>query len=126
MQQRDPAVWLPTAREHLVVAANVDDPVRMRCFHGQRVVEMSIKGVLVHRGIEFPYIHRLEDLVKLLPVADVPDLLAEVGALTPYAVQEMYPGVLTDLTDDHADEAAGLARVVVEWAASIIEAEPAD
>jgi len=120
MQQRDPAIWLAIAREHLVVAANADNPIRMRCFHGQRAVEMSVKGVLVHRGIEFPYIHRLEDLAKLLPT-DVPEFIADIGRLTPYAVEEVYPGTFTDLGDDHAAEAVNLAQAVVIWAATIIE-----
>lgn len=120
MQQLDPAAWLSTAREHLAVAANTDDPIRMRCFHGQRAVELSLKGVLVFHAIEFPYTHTLENLAKLLP-ADAPDHIADIGRLTPYAIQEMYPGMLTDLNDDHASEAVEMARNVVQWAASIIE-----
>lgn len=123
MQQLDPALWLTTAGEHLAVAANVDDPIRMRCYHAQRAVELSLKGVLMHHGIEFPYTHTLEALAKLLPLS-LPEHLADVADLTPYAIQEMYPGMLTDLTNDHAAEALELSRAVVGWAANIIEPAP--
>jgi HEPN domain-containing protein len=116
----DPHAWLNAAREHLSVAGNTDDPVRVRCFCGQRAVELSLKAVLIHGGIEFPYTHTLEFLVKLMP-DELPSELAGIGALTPYAVEEMYPDTFTELGADHAHEAVELARAVVSWATSIIE-----
>lgn len=80
------------------------------------------QGVLIFRGTEFPFTHTLERLVALLPEEDA-DGVPEVGALTPYAVEEMYPDTLTDLTGDHAGEAAALARAVVEWARSIVRGD---
>lgn len=115
----DPATWLATALDHLATVENTDVPVRIRCFCGQRAVELSVKAVLIHRGIEFPFTHTLERLVALLPVDDA-DAVPQVGALTPYAVEEMYPDTFTEVTIDHAQEAATLARTVVEWATSIV------
>lgn len=116
----DPAVWLATAREHLVVVENDTLPVRIRCFSGQRAVEIAIKGVLVHHGVRFPYVHTIDELIALVP-GGVPENVAESDVLTPYAVQEMYPTTFTDLGTDHAAEAVELARTVVAWAVSVIE-----
>ena len=116
----DPTLWLSAAREHLVATEAGVNPLRVRCFHGQRSVELAVKAVLIFHNIEFPKVHTLERLIAMLPeetVAGVP----EVGALTPYAVEEMYPDTFTELTDDHADAAVEVARSVVAWASSIID-----
>lgn len=93
---------------------------RHRCFHGQRAVELSVKAVLIHHGIAFPFTHEVDALIELVP-GGVPEHVANADILTPYAVEEMYPDTFTDLTEEHATEAVELARAVVTWATSIIE-----
>lgn len=119
---QDPTVWLAAAREHLATTESGASSLRIRCFHGQRTVELAFKAVLLHHGIEFPYTHTLAKLVNLMPDT-VPAQVSEAAGLTPYAIQEMYPDTFTELGDDHAEEAVELARAVVTWAASIIEPE---
>jgi HEPN domain-containing protein len=124
-QRHDPLAWLESAREHLGSTENVTISIRHRCFHGQRAVELALKAVLIHHGIVYPFTHELDALMELLP-DDPPDDIIEAAALTPHAVFEMYPDTYTDIGSDHAIEAVELARTVVEWASSIVEAEPAD
>lgn len=115
----DSHLWLAAAREHLQISEMADVPTRGRCFHAQRAVEMALKSLLLHHGLEVPKVHALERLALLLP-GEVPDFARQAAALTAYAVEEMYPDTFTDLTDDHASEAAALAGAVVEWAESIV------
>lgn len=119
----DAAEWLQAAREHLAVAGNVSDPARIRCFCAQRAVELAVKAALIHLGVDFPRLHALDELMALVP-GGVPDDVSQADALTPYAVQEIYPDTYTGLGDDHASEAVDLARVAVEWAASIVAHDP--
>lgn len=116
----DPQVWLSAAREHLAAAGNDANPNRIRCFCSQRSVELSLKALLLHHGIDVPKVHTLERLVLLLP-GDVPDAARQAVGLTTYAVEEMYPDTFTDVSDDHAVEAAEQARAVVRWVAGLID-----
>lgn len=104
------------------MASNDADPARIRCFCGQRAVELAVKAVLIHHGVNFPRLHTLDELMALVP-GGVPDTVADADALTPYAVQEIYPDTYTGLDADHAAEAVTLARTAVEWATFIIEPE---
>jgi HEPN domain-containing protein len=113
-------MWMNAAKEHLLTAKIDRNPVRVRCFHGQRCVELSLKAVLIHHGIEFPLTHTLAKLIELVPVTP-PDVIHEAAGLTPYAVEEMYPDTFTDLDADHAAEAVELALAVLTWAESVVE-----
>lgn len=92
----------------------------MRCFHGQRAVELALKAMLLHHHVDYPLSHSLHRLIAALPI-DVPEHVTQAAQLTGYAVEEMYPDTFTDLSDDHADVAVALSRAVVEWAEGIIE-----
>lgn len=120
----DAALWLQTARRHLMSAEVGQLDERHRCFHGQRAAELSVKAVLIHHGVPFPFTHEVDALMALVP-GGVPEHVADADILTPYAVEEMYPDTFTDLSQDHVVEAVELARAVVAWAASIIEIDGA-
>ena len=120
MSQRDSEIWLASARAHAETTANASVDARQRCFHGQRAVEMSLKAVLMHYDVGFPFTHQLDALMGLVP-GGVPDGIIEASSLTPHAVQEMYPDTFSDVGTGHAEEAVVLAHVVVAWAATIIE-----
>lgn len=79
-----------------------------------------MKAVLIWNEIDFPFTHTVERLAKLLP-DPMPDHLLEIGNLTPFAVEEMYPDTFTDLSVDHATEAIALATAAIDWASSIIQ-----
>jgi HEPN domain-containing protein len=112
-------IWLEAAREHEAAAALSQNPLRVRCFHGQRAVELALKALLVWHGVRYPNTHALNRLIELIPV-DVPDAVDLAQQLTTYAVQEMYPDTFSPVTVEDAETAAELARVVVIWAASFI------
>lgn len=115
----NPAVWLNVAREHLAATKIDANPVRVRCFHGQRAAELALKALLLHYAVEVPKVHSLERLALLLPF-EVPDAVREAAGLTAYAVEEMYPDTFNSLTANHADDASAQAVAVVEWVSNII------
>jgi len=55
----DPAEWLRRARSNLNLAAVQGPGICLEdlCFEAQQAAEKAIKGVLVARGVQFPYIH---------------------------------------------------------------------
>jgi HEPN domain-containing protein len=63
------------------------------CFHAQQAAEKAIKGVLLSRGIRFPYVHDLGALLSLAARHGVlvPDEIAAADRLTDYAVLTRYP-----------------------------------
>ena len=81
-----------------------------------------MKAVLLHRKIEFPFIHDIEALLEIMTQSGllVPPNVADVGALTPYAVEARYPGYEEEITPVQVDEAIRLAESVLAWAAGTI------
>lgn len=69
-------------------------PAWIAAFHAQQCVEKSLKAFLVHRQVEFPFIHDLGMLLDLCgaPLRSSPEL-CEVVDLTAYAVAARYPGI---------------------------------
>jgi HEPN domain-containing protein len=59
------------------------------CFHAQQAAEKAIKAVLLHRGIRFPYVHDIGELMRLLKrkAASVPSRVWKARQLTDYAVE---------------------------------------
>lgn len=119
----DPREWLRSARSDLALAgAQVPGAdLEAFCFHAQQAAEKAIKGVLLSRGIRFPYVH---DLGALLAIAarngvTVPEAITAADRLTDYAVLTRYP-LPDSVTEAEHREAVTLARQVVEWADSEI------
>ena len=61
-------------------------------FHAQQAAEKMLKAILTYEGIEFPFTHRLSDLLDLLKdnQINVPDTFEELRFLTPFAVDFRY------------------------------------
>lgn len=95
------------------------------CFDAQQAAEKAIKGLLVHRRVEFPKTHAIMDLLSLLEANGiaVPGEIRQAGALTRYAVHTRYPGVGEEVTEEEYLRAVDLAECAVRWAESLIEAE---
>ncbi|HEY7830441.1 MAG TPA: HEPN domain-containing protein [Solirubrobacteraceae bacterium] len=70
-------------------------------FHSQQAVEKSLKAVLAHRGVEFPFTHDLDGLLELCQGSgiDVPEELSDVDHLSPYGVQLRYGTVRPSILD---------------------------
>ncbi|MBX7256141.1 MAG: HEPN domain-containing protein [Candidatus Hydrogenedentes bacterium] len=90
--------WVQKAENDLTTAVHTlklreDCPTDAVCFHAQQCVEKYLKAFLVYRGIHFPRVHNIEELVALVPRTDRPDLSAvEQERLTDFATATRYPG----------------------------------
>lgn len=115
----DPRHWLARARSDLAIAAAQIEGAFLEdlCFHAQQAAEKALKALLLHRGIRFPYVHDLAELVHRLELAGValPGPIREAVRLTDYAVEARYPGPAESVTEQEWQEALRLAREVVRW-----------
>jgi HEPN domain-containing protein len=123
---KDPQRWMQNARADLAFAG-VPLPLggmyEQLCFHAQQAAEKSIKAVLLHLGIEFPFTHNLQMLLDLLP--DHISITTEVGnaiELNAYAVLTRYPGELEPVSISDYERALSIARATVEWAEILLKA----
>jgi HEPN domain-containing protein len=83
----------------------------------EQAAEKALKALLRDRGIEFPPVHDLGELVDLLTrkwIA-VPERIREAVSLTHYAVQTRYPGDYEPVSEQEWHEALQLATAVVRW-----------
>jgi len=82
--------WL-TARHLMTLSEDYAlDAVR---FHAQQCAEKYLKSLLVLHSLPVPKTHDLRKLVRLVPVADAPDVTVEdLQLLTGFAVDMRYPG----------------------------------
>lgn len=73
-------------------------------FHAQQAAEKMLKSALASKGIDFPFTHRLVELIDLLKDngIDFPEDLEELRFLTPFAVTFRYD--LFEEEDDDDDE----------------------
>ena len=105
-----PDEWLIHARSDLKLAklGIAQDVLREQiCFHAQQAVEKSLKAVLLHFKVDFPFTHDLEELLDTLKIAgiSIPSNLNEIGVLTPYAVETRYPGYWGEISESEVIEA---------------------
>lgn len=127
-----PKDWLRLAESDLRLAqiASRDEMVspEMACFHAQQAAEKAIKAVLLAKRVEFPLSHDIEQLVRLAEVGglELPDVVREADALTPYAVEARYPGYWLEITPAEVLEALGIAERVLLWAREYMGGEPAE
>jgi len=92
------------------------------CFDAQQAAEKAVKAMLIHREVEYPYVHDLAELLTLLQLAglDVPELVKQSSKLTRYAIVARYPGTLGPVTEEEYEEAISTAEEVVQWAERIV------
>jgi len=123
----DPFEWLNRAKSNLERAKS---DVRLTgvyledlCFDAQQAAEKSIKSVLIHLGIEFPYVHDITDLLTILEGKghSISGEIREAGRLTRFAVETRYPGLSEPVTQDEYEKAIAIADIVVRWAEEILK-----
>ncbi len=116
----DPREWLNRARSNLAKAKTriVDVYWEDLCFDAQQAAEKAIKAVLIHHGVEFPYVHDLNRLLALLETRGlaIPDAVRRAARLTRYATITRYPGVPEPVSEAQYREAVASAEAVVHWA----------
>ncbi len=116
-----PQEWLRHAESDLLLAKlgadNEDVLTAQVCFHAQQAIEKALKGLLIQRGLRFPPVHDLEQLLEIAQRAkiDLPDWAEELLDVTPYAVETRYPGYWDDILPAERDRALELATMTLAW-----------
>jgi HEPN domain-containing protein len=112
--------WLEMAQGDLEFASHYPAPERhykRLCFFAQQAAEKAIKAVLVKEGVDFPFVHNVERLLKLVPPqVGVPPGVQEAKILTDYAAIFRYLPHPEPPGEEDWREALRLAGAVVEWA----------
>lgn len=87
-------------------------------FDAQQAAEKAIKAVFISRGIDFPYVHDLAELLTLLDRAGevVPLAVDDATRLTSFAIVTRYPGAVESVTTEEYERAVAIAETVVAWA----------
>ncbi|MFB0534351.1 MAG: HEPN domain-containing protein [Anaerolineae bacterium] len=121
----DPREWLNRAKSNLIQAKSEKPGVYWEdlCFQAQQAAEKSVKALLLHRGLRFPYVHDLAELIELLEQQgeSIPSGIREVARLTNYAVEARYPGLAEPVTREEYKMAVVLAEEVVRWVEKALE-----
>jgi HEPN domain-containing protein len=121
--------WVEKAEDDLKVSTYLltmghECPYSAVCFHAQQCVEKYIKALLVYYGIDFPKIHDLTKLTRLVPAEMlIPLSDEEQDKLTDYATVDRYPGDREPITGAEAEEAVSIARRVREAIRSFLPPE---
>lgn len=119
----DPREWLNRARSNLIQAKTLQASVYLEdlCFNAQQGAEKAIKAVLIHQGVEFPNIHDLTELLRLVQGAGerIPDSVKRAGMLSRFAIFTRYPGT-RPVSHEEYEEAIKIAEEVLRWAESIL------
>jgi len=116
--------WLRRARSDFALARVGPQPDVMYnelCFHAQQTVEKCLKAILVDRKIEFPRVHNIAYLFRLLPSdVDLPSAAMEAMGLTTYAVMTRYPGDYEEITPEMYHDAIRVAYAILYWAECVV------
>jgi HEPN domain-containing protein len=88
------------------------------CFDAQQAAEKAIKAVCLHRGVSFPRIHDLTQLLTLLEQSGmkVPKYVWQAGRLTRFAVETRYPAFAKPVTKRQHQTMVRISAAVVRWA----------
>ena len=121
----DPREWLNRAKSNLIQAKGEEPGVYWEdlCFQAQQAAEKSLKALLLQRGVRFPYVHDLAELIELLEQQgeNIPSGIREVVRLTNYALEARYPGLAEPVTQEEYEMVVALAEKVVRWVEKALE-----
>ena len=117
----DPIEWLNRAKSNLARATadiNLSNIyLEDLCFDAQQAAEKAIKALLLFRGVVFPFVHDLAELVTVLQRngEEVPQSIAEAARLTRFAVETRYPSLTEAVTREDYNRAVAIAAEVIRW-----------
>lgn len=131
MQQHKKLVekLLKKANQNLVVLekwrTDIDIAVEILGFHAQQAAEKLLKVVLAFKGVDFPFIHRLSDLLDLIKAQgiEIPEELDDIRFLTPFAVEFRYDPYEEDEEPVDFEKEYDLLTRLREWVKAIIHFE---
>ena len=91
-------------------------------FHAQQSAEKMLKAVLTYKEVEYPFTHRLADLIDLIRDNDLPfsEQLEEIRYLTPFAVEFRYQVYEEEQESADFDEIYSQLLELWEWGKGII------
>jgi HEPN domain-containing protein len=122
----DPHEWLNRARGNLVRAESCIRGAYLEdlCFDAQQAAEKAIKAVFVCRGERFPFIHDLDELLRMLERnrLKIPQYVRQANKLSPFAVLTRYPGAVAPVTQRQYRQSLRVATAVLRWAERQVEA----
>lgn len=122
----DPREWLNRAQSNLALANTQGAGVYLEdlCFNAQQAAEKAIKALLIQRGVAFPYVHDITQLLTILEQSgqEIPPSIRQAERLTRFAVLTRYPGVAPEVTTEEYAEAVRVAEAVVQWAEKLMSA----
>jgi len=109
--------WIEKAESDLKAAllalkAREDCPTDAVAFHAQQCAEKYLKSYLVFKGIDFPKVHDIEELIARVRDVELSLSLEDCRALTIYATTTRYPGDYEPISLTEARHAVSLARKV--------------
>ena len=120
----DPREWLNRARSNLLLAKSEKQGVYLEdlCFDAQQAAEKAVKALLIHQGVDYPYVHDLAQLLTLVHQGgqEVPESVKQAAKLTRYAMVTRYPGALEPVIQEEYKEAVAIAEEVVRWVGEIV------
>ncbi|MBI5194821.1 MAG: HEPN domain-containing protein [Nitrospirae bacterium] len=120
-----PEEWLKRAKSNLAIARQPrtnEIYLEDLCFEVQQAAEKALKAVLLHKNIQFRFVHDIAEFLTLLEQNGM-TLSEEIKAaamLTDYSVEARYPGPFESVTEEEFQEALNIAEKVVKWAESKI------
>ena len=120
----DPREWIGRANGNLAIA-NAYIPgsyLEDLCFNAQQAAEKAIKARLISLDVEFPYTHKIKELLDCLEAAGdaIPDEVRAATALTEYASVTRYPWRGPPITEQNYLAAAQTATAVVRWVETLL------
>ena len=91
-------------------------------FHAQQAAEKMLKAVLAYQRIDFPFTHRLTDLMDLSKEHGIclPDRFEDIRFLTPFAVEFRYDLYEEDEESVDFEEVLALLTELRKWVNIII------
>ncbi len=115
--------WLEKAQEDLTAARRLLEPTPSpipapAAFHCQQCAEKTLKAFLVSKGIRFRKVHNLTYLMDLCEEEGltVDEFREDVNRLSPFAVDERYPGARreppSELVEEFVEIVEGLLSTI--------------
>ena len=121
----DPREWLRRANNNLTRAiTHIPDADLLEdmCWDAQQAAEKAIKARLISLDVEFPYTHKIEELLDCLEAAgdDIPDEVRAATMLTEFATVTRYPWCGAPVTEEQHIAATTAATATVRWVETLL------
>lgn len=87
------------------------------CYQAQQAAEKALKALYLKRGVAFPFVHSLDQLLAGLEDLglEIPGAVDQATVLTRYAVETRYPGPYETVTENEYQEAIHSAETILSW-----------